>query len=259
MHNAFRFALIVMALALIAAPALAEEPAAAKAYRAAEPVKIDGDLGEWALSNPIVIDNASQVIRDGDLWKGAGDCSVTAYIMWDEANLYLAADVHEDSPFGAIEMLPLDGEDNLKLFISTNPGADPARTAYDTNDFMLYLIMDGQYWDTAFDRTMVGKDLRQRFVSKGMDGGENVLEGYACTAVSTEYGFIYEATIPWAVFSNESIPVYAPKTGDQIKFDLAITDISYPCPGTEYIPQMAWTGDLNINTNPSLWGTLIFE
>ncbi len=40
--------------------------------------------------------------------------------------------------------------------------------------------------------------------------------------------------------------------------DFSIPDISYPCPGTEYIPQMAWTGTLDINTNPSLWGRLTF-
>ena len=43
----------------------------------------------------------------------------------DETNLYLAVDVTEDTPFGAIEMLPLDGEDNFKIYISTDPAADP--------------------------------------------------------------------------------------------------------------------------------------
>ncbi len=92
-----------------------------------------------------------------------------------------------------------------------------------------------------------------------MDGGESVLDGYKCAAQTTATGFIYEAMIPLTNFSNENIPVYTPKAGDQIKFDFAVTDISYPCPGTEYIPQLAWTGDLTINVSPSLWGTLIFK
>ena len=91
-----------------------------------------------------------------------------------------------------------------------------------------------------------------------MSGGENVLEGYERTAVTTTTGFIYEAAIPWSNFSNENIPAYIPAAGDEINFDFAITDISYACPGTEYIPQLAWTGDININTNPSLWGHLAF-
>lgn len=251
----FMFALTLL---LLAVPALAEQPSTI-AYKAQNPVSIDGKLDEWNLSSPIEIDQEAQVIRDVSFWQGPTDCSAKTYVMWDETNLYLAVEVTEDSPFGAIEMLPLDGEDNFKLYISTDPAADPARTAYGTNDFLVYFIVDNQYWDTAFDRSMVDKDARQRFISKGMDGGESVLDGYKCAAQMTATGFIYEAVIPLTNFSNENIPVYTPKVGDQIKFDFAITDISYPCPGTEYIPQMAWTGDLNINNNPSLWGLLVFE
>ena len=46
--------------------------------------------------------------------------------------------------------------------------------------------------------------------------------------------------------------------GDTVNFNFLITDIDYPCPGTEYIPQIAWTGDLNMNYNPSVWGRLTF-
>ena len=257
LHSMIAF--VIAACMLVPFAVFAEEAPTATAYKAETPISIDGNLDEWKLDSPIVIENAAQVIRDVSFWQGPTDCSCKTYVMWDEENLYLAVDVNEDSPFGAIEMLPLDGEDNFKLYISTDPTADPARTAYGTNDFLVYFIVDNQYWDTAFDRSMVEKDARQRFASKGMDGGESVLEGYSCAAQKATSGFIYEAVIPWANFSNEKIPVYAPKSGDQIKFDFAITDISFPCPGTEYIPQMAWTGDLNINTNPSLWGTLIFE
>jgi len=252
-------ALLVCVLPLAAcAEGVAEAPQAT-AYRAEAPITVDGSLDEWNLDAPIVIDQLEQVIRDPSLWGGASDCSVTVYLMWDEENLYLAAQVQEDSPFGAIEMLPLNEEDNFKIYISTDPAADPARTTYGTNDFLLYLIMDNQYWDTAFDRTMVAKDLNQRFVTKGMDGGEDVLTGYERAAVLAEGGFVYEAIIPWVNFSNSKIPVYTPQAGDQVKFDFAITDISYPCPGTEYIPQLAWTGDLSINSSPALWGVLTFQ
>lgn len=246
-------------LVLAVSFACAEENPSVTAYKLKTPLVIDGDLSEWSLESPIVIDSEAQIIRDVSFWQGPSDLSCKVYLMWDETNLYLAVDVNEDSPFGAIEMLPLDGEDNFKLYISTDPNADPARTAYATNDFLLYMIVDNQYWDTAFDRKMVAKENLQRFTTKGMDGGENVLEGYQCAAKPTTTGFIFEAVIPWANFSNSKIPVYTPKTGDTIKFDFCVTDISYPCPGTEYIPQMAWTGDLGINTNPSLWGNLVFS
>lgn len=249
---------LFLCLALGFSAAQAEQPAAV-AYKAETPPTIDGSLDDWRLDSPIVIELESQVIRDLSFWQGATDLSCKVYVMWDEANLYLAVDVTEDTPFGAIEMLPLDEEDNFKLYLSTDPAADPAREAYGTNDFLLYLIPDNQYWDTAFDRSMVEKDLRQRFVTAGMDGGEDVLEGYEVHAELTATGFIYEAVIPLANFANDRIPAYVPTPGDTVNFNFAITDISYPCPGTEYIPQMAWAGDLGINTNPSLWGRLTFE
>lgn len=248
-----------MAAMMLVAPALAEDTPTTVAYKAETPIIIDGSLDEWNLSSPIVIDQESQVIRDVIFWNGPTDLSCKAYVMWDEENLYLGVDVTEDSPYGAIEMLPLDGEDNFKLYISTDPNADPARTTYGTNDFLLYLIPDNQFWDTAFDRSMVDRDLRERFVSKGLDGGENVLEGYEVASQLTTTGFIYEAVIPWSNFANERISTYVPVAGDTVNFNFAITDISYPCPGTEYIPQMAWTGTQGINTNPSQWGRLTFE
>lgn len=246
-----------MAAMMLSAPALAEETTrpSITAHKATE-VTIDGNLDEWNLDSPAVVEDATQVIRDVVFWQGANDCSAKFYLAWDEENLYMAADVTEDTPLGAIEMLPIDGEDNLKLYISTDPSADPARTEYGTNDFLVYFIMDEGFWDTAIDRSMVPKDARQRFVSVGMDGGESVLDGYECAVQNTATGFIWEAVIPWACFSNKKIEVYTPAVGDVLSCNFAITDISYPCPGTEYIPQMAWTGNLKINSDPSLWGSV---
>ncbi len=247
-------------LLLTGASALAEEQTRPNIIcHKMDAITIDGDLSEWKLDSGAVVKDASQVIRDLTFWQGENDCSMTVYTAYDAENLYLAFDVTEDTVYGAIEMLPIDGEDNLKLYISTDPKADPERTAYGTNDFLVYLIMDEGYWDTAIDRSMVAKDLRQRFVSLGMDGGEAVIEGYVCGTQRTTTGFIFECAIPWATFSNNKIPVYTPASGDTLSVNFAITDISYPCPGTEYIPQMAWCGNSEINTKPCLWGSMTLE
>lgn len=253
---------LALAVSMLLGMAMAEITEAtqpvATAHKAAN-IVLDGSLDEWNLNDPIVLSDVTQLVRDGHFWNGPDDLSAKVYIAWDEEYFYIGADVTEDSVFGAIEMLPLDGEDNFQLYISTNPADDPARTEYATNDFKVFLIMDGEYWDTAFDRSMVPKDNRQRFISQGMDGGENVLgDGYQVAAVQTTTGFIYEAKIAWSCFSNRNIPVYTPAVGDTVNFDFLITDISYPCPGTEYIPQIAWTGTAAIDVNPSQWGRLTF-
>lgn len=254
-------AVLALMMVLSMAPAFAEtaETPTLIAKRVSAAPTLDGDLSDWDLSSVAVLEDPTQLIRDLSFWQGPGDLSAKVYAAYDDENLYLAFDVTEDTPFGAIEMLNLDEEDNIKIYISTDPTDDPARTEYHTNDFLLYLIMDNQYFDTAFDRSMVAKDYRQRFISKGMDGGEDVLEGYEKFAIASTTGYIFEVKIPFVNFSNNKIPQYTPKSGDVVKFDVAITDISYPCPGTEYIPQIAWCGDININTNPSLWGNLQFE
>lgn len=244
MRKMMKIAAGALVAASLTAPVFAEEAATAKitAYKAAG-ITIDGDLSDWNLDSAAVVEDASQVIRDAVMWQGAADCSAKFYLSWDEDNLYIAAQVTEDTPLGAIEMLPIDGEDNLKLYISTDPTADPARTEYGTKDFLVYFVMDEGYWDTAIDRSMVPKEARERFVSVGMDGGESVLEGYECAISMTTEGFDWEAIIPWTCFTNKNIDVYTPQAGDTLSCNFSITDISYPCPGTEYIPQLAWSGN----------------
>lgn len=253
-------AVLALAMLLTCGTALAEGEARPNILcHKMDSIELDGELSEWNLESGAVLKDPEQIIRDLSFWQGENDLSMTVYAGYNEENLYLAFDVTEDTPYGAIEMLPVDGEDNLKIYISTDPAADPERTEYATNDFLVYLIMDEGYWDTAIDRSMLEKDARQRFVSVGMDGGENVIEGYAIGTKRTSTGFIFECVIPWATFSNKKIPVYTPASGDTLSVNFAVTDISYPCPGTEYIPQMAWCGDTRINTNPSLWGSMTLE
>lgn len=253
-------ALLVCLLLTIALTSVAqnqEEHVTATAWKVLEPIVIDGDLSEWNTSTPLTLEDESQLIRDGDYWNGPDDLSAKVYLMWDESSLYIGAEVTEDTPFGAIAMLPIDDNDNFALYISTNPDADSERTAYEATDFRLILVTDDLYWDTAFDRSAVS-DL-QMFWSKGMDGSQDVLTGYERVAQPTEVGYVLEMKIPWSNFSNKNIPLFVPSEGLSIGFDFVITDIAYPCPGTEFIPQIAWTGSAALLHNPSVWGVLTFR
>ena len=268
MKHVLKVIALTLAILMLAVPALAEEGGRPNiTAHKADGIVIDGNLEDWNLEGAgAVVNDAAQLIKDAHLWKGVDDLSAVFYLAWNEENLYFAADVTEDTPLGAIEMLPIDGEDNIVLHISTDPAADPERTEYGTNDFMIYFVMDEGDWSTAVDRSMLPKDVLKsvRYKSIGMDGGENVLPGYECACQKTTNGFIWEAVIPWSALSMEnelqdkkcSLERYTPAAGDVLGVDFSITDIDYPCPGTEYIPQMAWTGSKKIETNPSLWGTV---
>ncbi len=238
--------------------AFAEQPSAV-AFQTPETVVIDGKLDEWKLDSPIEIKDETQVIRDASAWLGETDVSCTVYLMWDETNLYLAADTKEASAFGAVGQLIHDMEDNFKLYISTNPEADPERTTYETNDFLLYLMMDNQNWYTAFDRSMIERENLARFTSAGMEESIDVLTDYEKAYTITEDGFIFEASIPWANFSNDYIELYTPEEGDTISFNFVITDNDYPFPNTQSSVQMSWSGTEDVDTDPSQWGRVSFE
>ena len=267
-------AIAVLAVLALTIPAVAEETArpGITAHKA-NGIVIDGKLDDWNLDSPAVVEDATQLIKDAHMWKGANDLSAKFYLSWDEENLYIAADITEDTPLGSIASLAIDGADNIILFISTDPAADPQRAEYGTNDFMIYFAMNadetlkyGEPMDTAVDRSMLAKDVMKsvRFKSMGMTDRENVLPGYECAVEKTITGFKWEAKFAWADLSKEnengdkkcSLEKYTPAAGDVLSCDFAITDIDYPCPGTEYIPEMAWTGTLKIKTNPSLWGSV---
>ena len=154
-------------------------------------------------------------------------------------------------------MLPLDRQDSFILHISTNPKADITRKAYAANDFRMILLVDNDYSDTALDRSMLedGKGI----YTKGINGGTNVIKGYHCAAQQTTLGFTFEAIIPWDNFASPELASYVPKADDKIGFDFVITDTQYPCPGEEYVPQIAWSGEETLSTDPSIWGALILK
>ena len=66
--------LLITCLGIVSVSAFAEEKMAT-AYRAENPVSIDGTLDDWNLSSPIKIEDASQIIRDEDFWMGENDVS----------------------------------------------------------------------------------------------------------------------------------------------------------------------------------------
>lgn len=257
-RNGRIFAAVLLAMGMSGATAWAQQPEA-EAYQAENPITIDGELSEWNLSSPLVIEDASQVIRDGDHWLGETDVSGRIYLMWDEETLYLAAEMKEATPFGAVGQLAHDMEDNFKLYLSTNPDSDPERTTYDTNDFLVYLMMDNQNWYTAFDRSRVERELLARFTSQGMESSEQVLGGYEKAFTMTETGFVFEAAFPWTDFANDYIEAYVPTAGDVINFDFCITDNDYPFPNTQASVQMNWSGSAEADKDPSQWGRVTFR
>ena len=91
------FLAMMMALVTMSSAAMAEEEKPTITAHKANAITIDGDLSDWDLSSPAVLEDASQIIRDLSFWQGPNDLSAKVYAAYDEENLYLAFDVTEDT------------------------------------------------------------------------------------------------------------------------------------------------------------------
>lgn len=224
------------------------------AYKAAD-ITIDGNLNEWNISSPAVINAEAQVVRDLGQWieAGASDCSLDVYVMWDEENLYIAAKILDDTPFMYREGFPPDMADSFVLFLSTDPAADAARATYAANDFRLTLIIDDYYYNTGIDRDMVAD--KRGFESMGADGDAQVLTGYEACIQEIEGGYTFECVIPWVNFSNDQISMLTPEAGMRLGIEFGMFDLDFPCPGVATV-RMQWSGTDSVDTDPSQWGVV---
>lgn len=250
--------LVLMAIMItfsMAGTALAYAGQSIKAVKAGGEVVIDGELNEWNTLDPMVANTMEQVVRDVGQWTGPEDSSFEVYVMWDEKNLYLAAKILDETPFMYREGFPPDFADSLVIFLSTDPGADPARTSYTARDFRMTQIIDDYDFYNGIDRSMIADPLG--YETSGEDGDMQVLEGFSCAVKEIEGGYTYESCIPLANFSNDKIPLLVPEAGMRIGFECALFDLDFPCPGVATVRIQA-CGSEEADTNPSLWGSLEF-
>lgn len=233
----------------------------------AKDVVIDGKLDEWDLSRSLKINAENQITDQIEHWDGEEDCSVELYAMWDEENLYLAADIKDDTPFVYREGFPLDELDAVIIFLSTNPDADPERTAYEATDWRIVTSVEDYYgdWFNFVDRDMIEDNLG--YETQGEYGDELVFEDLEAAFTRTDSGAVYEIRLPLHNLSNDQIAQLIPAVGMTLGFDFSILDVDLPCPGIHSLRMQA-SADLNgrdrkpemhnVDVNPSLWGTITF-
>ena len=226
----------------------------------AQNVVIDGDLSEWDTSKCLRIDSQGQIIDQIEHWDGAADCSMEAYAMWDEENLYLAMKIWDDTPLVYREGFPLDELDAVIFFLSTDPQADPARTAYTATDWRIVQSAYGYKGEYEFfnyiDREMIAD--KQGWETQGEYGDELVFDDYEAAIAAIDGGIVWESKIPAQLI---------PAAGMTIGFDFSILDVDLPCPGIHSL-RMQYSANLdgrdrkpemhNADANPSLWATLTF-
>jgi hypothetical protein len=105
---------------------------AAECYRAKSPVKIDGKLDDWVTACPIPLIGKNQltVVDPSYKWTPQ-NLNGVAYLMWDDTNLYVAAQVRDD-----VHHTVGTGDDAIKgdslilAFDPTNRSPEAAQKAF---------------------------------------------------------------------------------------------------------------------------------
>lgn len=270
------FTALVMCLCMMSS-AMAERPGLEAPH--AKDVVIDGDLSEWDLTKTLKVIEQAQITDQLEHWDGEDDCAMEVAVMWDEDNLYFAVVINDADPFVYREGFPLDELDAIIFFLSTNPDADPARTAYEATDWRWTMSVENYYgdWFNYIDRSMIADP--KGYVSIGeygdsclfngdcWDGGDGealvtaLFEAAEARGLQYEAAFkeidrveengevvsyegaVYEIKLPLVFLSNENIPELEPAAGMTVGFDFSILDVDLPCPGIHSL-RMQYSADL---------------
>ena len=218
---------------------LAQAKKTASALKAPGVVVIDGTLSDWDKSTPISMKSAFY-LKEGANWDGNKDLSGLAYLMWDDANFYLAVVIDDKMPLvNKKTRSNIWNGDAVEVVIGLNAKADPKRTTFTSADYQIgFGTGDGKdyeptIWNWQRRRVPTGSEI---MVKKR---GEPL-------------GYVLEAKIPWEFFRGK----FTPSRGAKISFDIAFDDADAT---GDRERQFIWNGDFSFYKDPSVWGILEFK
>jgi hypothetical protein len=206
------------------------------AVRTDSPVVVDGKLTEWDRSSPISMLDISY-LKEGLEWTGPEDLSGKAYLMWDDTNLYLAAEITDRIPLvNNMKKQNIWNGDAIEMVISMDPKADSKRTYFGRKDYQVgFGTGDGK------GNTPTIWNWQRRRVPKDSE--------IAVIKTNNPAGYVLEAAIPWEFFR----PKFTPAKGIKLGFDIAFDDADKKGVREK---QFIWNGDYMFYKDPSVWGVL---
>ncbi len=237
-----KFTLAILVSLLFSLPALkaeAADEAASKPivhiYKAAKPVKADCDLSKYP-GYAIRMDSGSCDVLKYFQWEGKDDLAADIYMLWDDENLFIAAKVTDDVPFDNSKEGPdiWDG-DALEVMLGMDDKANPGRMFFAKSDYQIGLS------------TGNGKDIKP---CEWVWRRDDYQGGIEVVSKPWDKGYIIEARIPFAVFSG-----FKPEKGRKFDFDIVVDDSDTH----KRELQFAWTGAVNLYSDPSQWGIAVLE
>ena len=229
-HTAF---LLILVSLLLAAPASAGglgRPC--RCVRTGTPIVVDGKLDEWAAIPKMRVDaNSCGPVKPAS----NDDLSYTAWLAWDEANLYIAADVTDDTL-----LFPTSGNtmwrcDSFSICLDPSYQSD---TTYQKDAFQLVFAPSGP------DGKPQCRVYRSAIYPEGTPAWVKL------AATLRPHGYTIEAAIPWEKLGGP------PKAGRVLGFTHNVHDNDGD---PQVVKIIAWADDRDPADHPLSWGHLILS
>jgi hypothetical protein len=173
---------------------------------------VDGDLSDWEMKKAVTI-------------EGGANRRAKVVLAYDEANLYVAFEVQDDSPMknsGKDFALLFKTGDACDLFLGADPSADPKRTKSVAGDLrLLFSVMDDRPVCVLYEPVLRSGEKRSPRVFTSPTGVEvfdrvEVLEVAKVAVKRRADGYTLEAAVPLSAIS------FAPKAGTSYKGDVGV-------------------------------------
>jgi len=238
-------------------PAL-PHPKSYVAYRAGSPLSIDGRLSEGAWGNAPWSDNFVDI--EGDV-KTRPRHQTRVKMLWDDSNLYIAADLAEPHLSGSLTVhdAVIFRDNDFEVFIDPNG---------DNHEyFELEINALGTTWDLFLPKPY--KD-----DGKALDGWEIAglksavhLDGTLNDARDTDRGWNVELALPWKALGQQARRPAPPREGDQWRINFSRVEWPFEIDGRGYRkPQAAkednwvWSPQGVVDMHrPERWGYVQFS
>ena len=202
-------------------------------------VKVDGDLSDWNLSNPIPLlcDNQLSLAKPGYAWTPE-NLSGVAYLSWDDASLYVAAQVKDDRHAARSGAAAEEGD---SLVIAFNPAPKDEAGAARAMKWVLSSAAPG---GGSGRHTLY----RPAAFGGGRSAGHLAKDSslYDIAIVQKGDTTVYELRIPWG-----ETGVAKPAIGAKLGLSLQLNDGD----GAAREAAMIWGGGLQPVWNPASFGS----
>ena len=157
-----------------------------------EELIIDGDAADWPATQPVSIGSPEQILRGASTWPGPERASTELRLAWDDAHLYVFADVRDPEHVQTSTGPDVWRGDALWLYIDSAGQA----SRVDVKLTLAQTPSGPQIWDWV---------------------GQAFLPGATLAWQESPTGYHYEAALPWASVHREDVVV-----GSKLGFEVGL-------------------------------------